>query len=327
MAEEQARPTHVGVLTSGGDAPGMNAALRAAVRGCIGLGMAVSGVRRGYQGMIEDDIFPMQLSSVGGIINRGGTVIGTARSQEFMSKEGRARAVQSLRAHGIDGLVVIGGDGSYRGAHCLHQEHALPVIGVPGTIDNDIAGTDFTIGFDTAINTARDAIDRIRDTAESHDRVFVIEVMGRHSGSIALESAVAGGAEAVLVPERKSDIESICQKIEAGRKRGKVSAIIVVAEGAGSALEVGYMLSKMIGVETRTAVIGHLQRGGSPTALDRVLGSKMGFAAAKGLADGLSDKMVCVENSRITYRPLSHAWKHKKEADMELLALVDALSI
>ncbi|MBE7559906.1 6-phosphofructokinase [bacterium] len=327
MADEKAAPRHVGVLTSGGDAPGMNAAVRAAVRGCIGLGAAVSGIRRGYQGMIENDLFPMQLSSVGGIINRGGTILGTARSQEFMSKEGRAKAAANLAACGIGGLVVIGGDGSYRGAHALHKEHGIRVLGVPGTIDNDIAGTDYTIGFDTAINTAQEAIDKIRDTAESHDRVFVIEVMGRHAGFIALDSAVAGGAEAVLIPERKGDVESICKKIEAGRKRGKISAIVIVAEGAGSALEIGYLLSKMIGVETRTAVIGHLQRGGRPTALDRVLASKMGFAAAQGLFAGLSDKMVCIENGKIVYRPLSHAWKHKKEADMELLSLVDALSI
>jgi 6-phosphofructokinase 1 len=320
-------PKHVAVMTSGGDAPGMNAALRAVVRGCLGLGMHIDGIRSGYQGLIKDQLFSMDLASVGGILNHGGTIIGTARSDEFLTEEGRATAAENLRKRGIEALVVIGGDGSFRGAEAIAEEHGVKVMGVPGTIDNDIGGTEFTIGFDTAVNTAQDAIDKIRDTAESHDRVFVIEVMGRNAGFIALETAVAGGAEAVLIPEIPKHVEKVCQKIEMGRRRGKISAIVIVAEGAGSALEVSYEINKMINVETRPTVIGHLQRGGSPTAADRCLASKMGYAAAKALDDGESGKMVCTISGRMALKPLNHSWKKKKIFDPELLALVDALSI
>jgi len=276
----------VAVLTSGGDAPGMNCAVRAVVRTAVAYGLKAKTVHDGYDGLIEGDIREATLATVGGIINLGGTILGSARCEEFRTKEGRKKGVTQLKKHGVDSLVVIGGDGSFHGAEAIHREFDFPTVGVPATIDNDIAGTDYAIGFDTALNTALDAIDKIRDTATSHERLFVIEVMGRAAGFIALETGIGGGAEAVLLPEVPFDLQTVCEKIEKGIARGKRSSIIVVAEGAGSSIEIGYRIRKMLNVDTRVAVIGHLQRGGSPTALDRMVASQLGRAAVEVLLEG-----------------------------------------
>ena len=251
----------IGVMTSGGDSPGMNAAIRAVVKTCFYYNLRVFGIRRGYEGMIADDIIEMKLSDVRGIINRGGTILLTARSEQFRTPEGRQIAADNLKKRSIDGLVVIGGDGSFHGALDLAQEHKIAVVGIPATIDNDISGTDFSIGYDTAVNTALDAIDRIRDTAYSHGRLFFVEVMGRNSGFLALEAGIAGGAEDILIPETVTDLDKLCQKITEGGKRGKTSFIVIVAEGeeVGGAFEVAKKVTKKTGFEVRVSVIGHLQ--------------------------------------------------------------------
>ena len=315
----------IGVLTSGGDAPGMNAAIRAVVRTAHYHGLEVFGVRYGYQGLIDDEIRPLSNRDVGGIIGRGGTILRTARCKAFYDAEGRARAAEHLKKHDIQGLVVIGGDGSYRGAQLLEAEHGVQIIGVPGTIDNDIGGTDFTIGFDTALNVALDAIDRIRDTAESHNRLFFIEVMGRHSGYIAMMSGLAGGAEDVLCPEEPTDITRLLEHLERrNRRRGKTSAIVVVAEGddAGNAFEVAEKVKaqapKYFG-GTRVVVIGHMQRGGAPTAIDRVRASRFGLRAVEALLDGETGKMTGVSNNRIVLRPIDEAWHMRTKFDPSLL--------
>src|SRR5690606_7732797 len=263
---------HLAVLTSGGDAPGMNAAIRAVVRTAVHDGARVSGVYRGFQGLIEDDIVELQARDVANVIQRGGTVLRTARSEEFMQPAGRAKAAEVLRGRGIEGLVVIGGDGSFRGALALAREHGVKVIGIPGTIDNDIFGTDVSIGFNTAINVALEAVDRLRDTAASHDRLFLVEVMGRRSGHIALHVGVAGGAEAILIPEAPLTAAEVAQMIVAAEKRGKSSSIIVVAEGAypGGARELQRVVQEVSGYEIRSVILGHTQRGGTPTTRDRV---------------------------------------------------------
>ncbi|OPX25666.1 MAG: 6-phosphofructokinase [Candidatus Latescibacterota bacterium] len=318
----------IGVLTSGGDSPGMNAAIRAVVRSGIYHGLSVVGIRRGFEGIIRDDMREMNLSSVGGIIDRGGTILESARSEAFRTKEGQKKAVSNLKKQGIEGVVVIGGDGSFRGAHELAGAWQIPTIGVPASIDNDITGTDFSIGFDTAANTALDAIDRIRDTAASHERLFVIEVMGRLSGAIALECALAGGAEEVLIPETVSDIPGMCRRLVAGRKRGKTSSIIIIAEGdeTGGAFKVAEQISDASGFEVRVSVLGHLQRGGSPSALDRVLAGRLGAAAVEQLVKGQSDKMVGVVANQIEVSNLEYAWKFRKTVDMSLLNLLEVLA-
>ncbi|HEX3033004.1 MAG TPA: 6-phosphofructokinase [Bacillota bacterium] len=269
----------IGVLTSGGDSPGMNSAVRAVVRTAIHRGVEVVGVERGYVGLIHREYRDMTLSSVADIIQRGGTVLKTARSQEFMTPEGRALAASNLRNLEIDGLVVIGGDGSFRGAQALTAEHGIATVGIPGTIDNDIPCTDCTIGFDTCVNTVLDAINKIRDTATSHERTFLVEVMGRKTGYIALEAGVAGGAESILIPEVPYNLDDVAAKLLQGIERGKLHSIIIVAEGAGKILEIGAELQAKTGLENRVTILGHLQRGGSPTAFDRVLAARMGSTA------------------------------------------------
>jgi 6-phosphofructokinase 1 len=319
----------IGVLTSGGDAPGMNAAIRAVVRTAVYHDLHVCGIHRGYQGLIDDKVQELGARSVGGIINRGGTFLHSARCQAFYKKEGRAKAAETLKKHGIEGLVVIGGDGSYRGALKLHEEHGIACIGLPGTIDNDIGGTDFTIGYDTALNIALDAIDRIRDTAESHDRIFFVEVMGRHSGYLAMMSGIAGGAEEILVPETPTSIENIVDHIRINREKGKTSSIIVVAEGddAGNAIEVAKQVDKLADIaNSRVVVIGHLQRGGTPTAFDRVLASRLGVRAVEALMEGTTGKMVGMNANNVTLRPLQEAWECRTQFDPALTRIAHILA-
>jgi len=317
----------IGVLTSGGDAPGMNAAIRAVVRTAIFRGAQVYGIVRGFQGLIEGQIREMPVGSVSGIINLGGTILLTARSKEFMAREGQQKAKETLERHGVEGLVVIGGDGSYRGAKVLAEEWDVPTIGVPGSIDNDIAGTDYTIGFHTAVNTALEAIDKIRDTAHSHERIALVEVMGRAKGAIALEVGLGGGAEAILIPEAPFQIEKICQKILAGVQRGKRSCIIVVAEGAARAADVARKIREITGLDPRVTVLGYVQRGGSPTSLDRVLASRLGAAAVDLLLSGESNKMVGVAGHEVVVHDLEYAWTGTATFDLSYLDLAEILSI
>ncbi len=312
----------IGVLTSGGDSPGMNAAVRAVVRTGVAKGLEVFGVRHGYQGMIDGEIAPMDARSVSGIINRGGTILHTARCMAFMEAEGRVRAAEQLARHGIEGLVVIGGDGSYRGAEALHAEHGVRCIGLPGTIDNDIGGTQYTIGFDTALNIAMEAVDRIRDTADSHDRLFFVEVMGRHSGFIAIMASIAGGAEEVLVPEEQCDVATIVARLQLAKSRGKTSMIVIIAEGdeQGNAFSVAKKVAEMSEFkDSRVSVVGHMQRGGSPTAFDRILASRMGVRAVEALIDGATGMMVGIENQEMVLNPLSSTWEKKSQFSPDLL--------
>lgn len=296
----------IGVLTSGGDAPGMNAAIRAVVRKGLHAGLGIFGIRRGYAGLLADDCVQLGAGSVGDIIHRGGTMLRTARSEEFKTEAGFSRALEVLRARGIEGLIVIGGDGSLRGAEKLYQQGIL-TVGVPGTIDNDVPGTDESIGFDTAVNTALQAIDRIRDTATSHERAFVIEVMGRNAGHIALEAGLAGGAESILVPEVPLDLSEVCARLRRGQERGKVHSIIVVCEGAGEGFKVGDFVRECTGFDTRVTVLGHVQRGGSPSARDRVLASTMGAKAVDLLVEGKGGVMVGVRRGEIVALPIREA--------------------
>ncbi len=320
----------IGVLTSGGDCPGMNAAIRAVVRTGVAGGFEVFGVRRGYQGMIDGDIVPMDARSVSGIINRGGTILHTARCMAFMEPDGRARAAEQLARHGIEGLVVIGGDGSYRGADKLHAEHGLRCVGLPGTIDNDIGGTQYTIGFDTALNIAMEAVDRIRDTADSHDRLFFIEVMGRRCGFIAVMASIAGGAEEVLVPEEDCDITTIAMRLQLARSRGKTSMIVIIAEGdeLGNAFTVAQKVADITEFkDSRVSVVGHMQRGGSPTAFDRILASRMGVHAVEALMEGATGMMVGIENQNMVLNPLCTAWERKSTFSPDLLRVSRLLAI
>ena len=319
----------IGVLTSGGDSPGMNAAVRAVVRAAVYHGVEVFGIERGYQGLIDDKVCPLGARSVSGIINHGGTFLHTARCMEFYQAEGRAKAAETLKTHGIEGLVVIGGDGSYRGALALHAEHGIRCIGLPGTIDNDIGGTDYTIGYDTALNTAMEAIDRIRDTAQSHDRLFFVEVMGRHSGYIAMMSGIAGGAEDILVPETPTDINALTEHLRKGARAGKVSAIVVVAEGdeAGNAFEIAKKVAETSEfTDSRVAVIGHLQRGGRPTAFDRILASRVGIRAVEALLEDETGKMVGVSANSVVLRPLEEAWECRTQFDPKILRVARILA-
>lgn len=316
----------IAIITSGGDAPGMNAAIRGVARAALGRGADVFGFHHGYQGIIDNEIVPVESITVGGIIGRGGTMLRTARSKEFMTPAGRSRAVDTLRSHEIEGLVIIGGDGSLTGARALHEEFKFPVMGVPGSIDNDIAGTDFSIGFDTAVNTALEAIDRVRDTAYSHERVFVIEVMGRHNGFIALESGLAGGAEAVIIPEVPYSLVDICNYLKEMHARGKRSSIIVVAEGASKAADVKEFIEKRTGFELRYLVLGHMQRGGSPTAFDRVLALRLGAHAANRLLSGFTGEMVGVDGNKLVSNPLSYVLSTDRSVDPEKLLLVEVMA-
>lgn len=321
--------TKIGVLTSGGDSPGMNAAIRAVVRTGIYYGLEVFGIMRGYSGIIENDIIPMHSRSVANIIQRGGTMLKTARCKEFMEPEGRKKAYANLKKLGIDGLVVIGGDGSFKGADVFSREFDIPCIGLPGTIDKDIAGTDFTIGFDTAVNTAVAAIDKIRDTADAHDRLFIVEVMGRDSGYIALHSGIATGAENILIPERKTNIEDLVQGLLEKERRKKLVNIIVVAEGDGfgGANEVAKVIKERVpNQETRVAILGHIQRGGPPSCLDRLIASRMGYAAVDALITGKHNVMVGILNNRLHYTPLEKAVKAKQKINEEWLKIVKILA-
>lgn len=302
----------IGVMTSGGDSPGMNAAIRAVVRTGIYYDMEVFGIRRGYQGMLEGDIYQMSTTDVSNIIQRGGTILKTARSKEFTTPEGMQKAYDQLMQHGIEGLVLIGGDGTFRGANAFFQKYTIPAVGLPGTIDKDLAGSDVTIGFDTAVNTAMEAIDKIRDTADAHNRIFVVEVMGRDAGYIALNSGIACGAEDILLPELQTDMELIVQKILDDQRRKKEVHLLVVAEGDefGGAEDVRKVLAERVpGADIRVCVLGHIQRGGSPSFADRVLASRLGYAVVNALRDGKQQVMAGQINNEIVFTPFSEVVK------------------
>jgi 6-phosphofructokinase 1 len=321
--------TKIGVLTSGGDSPGMNAAIRAVVRTGIYHGLEVYGIMRGYSGMVENDIAKMESKSVANIIQRGGTILKTSRCKEFFTPEGRKTAYGNLKKHGINGLVIIGGDGSFRGAQIFSNEFDIPCIGLPGTIDKDIAGTDFTIGFDTAVNTAVEAIDKIRDTADAHDRLFIIEVMGRDAGYIALHSGIATGAENILIPERKTIIDDIVKALEEKERRHKLVNLIVVAEGEefGGADEVAKVIKKRLPQqEVRVCILGHIQRGGSPSCMDRLIASRMGYHAVECLMENRHNVFVGIVNNKMNYTPLNEAVKKKQRISEEWMTVVKILS-
>ena len=321
--------TKIGVLTSGGDSPGMNACVRAVVRTALYHGLEVFGIMRGYSGMVENDIVKMESRSVANIIQRGGTILKTSRCKEFMTPEGRLTAYNNLKNHGINGLVIIGGDGSFRGAQLFSNEHDIPCVGLPGTIDKDIAGTDFTIGFDTAVNTAVSAIDKIRDTADAHDRLFIIEVMGRDAGYIALHSGIATGAEHILIPEKKTDIDEIVQQLAEKERRRKLVNIIVVAEGDefGGGDEVArYIRERLPHQEVRVSILGYIQRGGSPSCFDRLIASRMGYSAVECLLQGRHNVFVGIVNNRMHYMPLNEAVKKKQRISEEWMRIVKILA-
>src|ERR1700712_4181794 len=324
-----AQINNIGLFTSGGDSPGMNAAIRAVVRTAIYYDIKVTGIRRGYEGMINGDLFPMDRKSVANIIQRGGTILKTARSEQFKTAEGRQLAYDNLKKHNIDALVGIGGDGTFTGAKIFGKEFDIPVVGLPGTIDNDLVGTDFTIGYDTAINTVVNAVDKIRDTAESHDRLFIVEVMGRDSGLIALRTGIAAGAEAILIPENKTGMAALLERLENGRK-DKTSRIVIAAEGddAGGAFEIGRIVTERFPhYDTRVYILGHIQRGGKPTCMDRVLASRVGVAAVEALRDGHRNEMIGVIHNSLSYTPFEHAIKHTIDINSNFLKIVEILSL
>jgi 6-phosphofructokinase 1 len=325
MAKQVSR---IAVLTSGGDSPGMNAAIRAVVRTGLYNGLEVFGVMRGYQGLIEDDIVKMESKSVANIIQRGGTILKTARCKEFYTLEGRRKGYEVLKSRGIDGLVVIGGDGSFKGVVALSNEYDIPCIGLAGTIDKDIEGTDFTIGFDTAVNTAVEAIDKIRDTAYAHDRLFIVEVMGRDAGYIALHSGIAVGAESIIVPERKTDIDDVIASLLELERRQKLVHIIVVAEGGEfGANEIASIIKRRVPeIDARVAILGHIQRGGSPTAIDRLIASRMGYHAVECLIEGRHNVFVGILNNRMNYIPLENVGKTKGKIGREWMKIVKILA-
>ena len=316
----------IGVLTSGGDAPGMNAAVRAVVRAALAKNMKVYGIRRGYNGLIYDDLCEMDLRSVSDIIHRGGTVLYTARSPEFKTEEGMQKALQTCQKYGIEGCVVIGGDGSYRGARDLSLR-GVPCIGLPGTIDNDIACTEYTIGFDTAMNTAMDMIDRLRDTSQSHERCSVVEVMGRGAGHLALETGIAVGATAILVPEVHYDLDSIIAKMRKTQKSGKKHFIIVVAEGVGHVEELAQKIEEITGTESRATILGHVQRGGNPSLRDRVVASEMGYDAVELLEKGIGNRVVAMRDSKIVDFDIYEALQMTKPFDTNLYNIANEISI
>ncbi|SHG49191.1 6-phosphofructokinase [Chryseolinea serpens] len=320
----------IGVFTSGGDAPGMNAAIRAVVRACTYYDKTSLGIMRGYEGMIEGDVIKLDARSVGNILQRGGTVLKSARSKEFRTPEGRKKAYDNIKKQGIDALIAIGGDGTFTGLHKFYEEFGVPSICIPGTIDNDLAGTDYTIGYDTATNTAVEAIDRIRDTALSHNRLFFIEVMGRHSGYIAINSGIAGGAAAVIIPEEETSFDDLWELLEEGGKTNKKSNLVVVAEG--SKIGDAHALAKLVKerssyFDIKVTVLGHLQRGGAPTYFDRVLASHMGVGAVEGLLQGKSDVMVGVRDRKIVYNKFDDIMSKIHEIDAESLRIAKILSI
>jgi len=323
------RMKRIGVFTSGGDAPGMNACIRAVVRAALYRKIEVYGILRGYDGMIRNEMVPLVSSFVSNIIHRGGTVLKTARSEAFRTAKGRKQAWDNLRRNGIDGLVAIGGDGTFRGALALHRSYGIPVAGVPGTIDNDLAGTDMTLGFDTAVNTAVHAIDMIKDTAASHDRLFFVEVMGRDSGFIALWSGIAGGAEQILLPETKTDLDALARLLE-GRKRAGKSSIVVVAEGdeAGGALRIAKEVGRHLrGYDTRVTILGHQQRGGSPTAMDRILAARFGVSAVEALMAGRRAVMTAYAKGDIRLVPLARSAGAGRKPNRSLVRYIRILSI
>jgi 6-phosphofructokinase 1 len=316
-------------MTSGGDAPGMNACIRAVVRTGIFHNLEVYGITRGYSGLIDNDIQKMDSRSVANIIQRGGTILKTARCKEFLTPEGRKKAYNNLKKLGINGLVIIGGDGSFKGAQIFSNEFDIPCIGIPGTIDKDIAGTDFTIGFDTAVNTAIEAIDKIRDTADAHDRLFIVEVMGRDAGYIALHSGIGTGAEHILIPERKTDVEAVLASLQEKEKRKKLVNIVVVAEGDdfGGGTDLANLIKERIPTfDIRVAILGHIQRGGSPTSMDRLIASRMGYAAVECLIEGKYNQMVGIMNNKMHFTPLDKAVKAKQKISDEWLKIVKILA-
>ena len=320
----------IAVLTSGGDAPGMNACIRAVVRGGLHHGVEIFGIIRGYNGLIKGDIIPLNSQSVSNIIQRGGTILKSARSKEFMTSEGRKKGYEQLKSHGIEGLVAIGGNGTFTGAEIFFNEFQIPTVGAPGTIDNDLFGTDYTIGYDTAVNTALDAIDKIRDTADSHDRIFFIEVMGRDSGYIAVQSGISGGAESILIPEERQTIDDIVATLKAGFAKKKSSSIVVVAEGdeEGHAANIAEKIKNTIDVpvDIRVTNLGHIQRGGSPSAFDRILASRLGLGALEGLLTGHKNEMAGIVNDQLVYTAFHDTITKKKEINPDLLRLSGILS-
>ena len=321
----------IGVLTSGGDSPGMNAAIRAVARTCSYYGIECVGIYRGYQGLIEGEFETLTARSVRNIINRGGTFLKSARSKEFRTVEGRAKAYDQLQKAGVEALVVIGGDGTFTGAIYLQEEHHIPIVGIPGTIDNDIAGTDYTIGYDTALNTVVEAIDKIRDTASSHNRLFLVEVMGRDAGDIALNSGVGAGAEEILIPEEDKGIEQMLESLEKSRKSGKTSSIIVVAEGEKSGKNIfelaEYIGDNLQGYDIRVSVLGHIQRGGAPSCFDRVLASRLGVGAIEALLRGESKVLVGIKNRIVTSVHFEEAIKGQRPLDRELRRVLNITTV
>lgn len=315
----------IGVFTSGGDSPGMNACTRAVVRYGLARGLEVYGIRHGYQGMIDDDIIKLEGSSVSGIIGRGGTILGTARSKEFHTKEGRAKAHENLKRHGIEGLVACGGDGTFKGGTIFFEEHGIPMVGTPGTIDNDLFGTDFTIGYDTAVNTAMEAVDKLRDTAESHNRTFFVEVMGRHAGFIALDVGLSTGAEFVAIPETPTNFDALCKFME-GFARPK-RHIFIISEGDeyGNAQKFADDFKKRFDVDTRVTILGHIQRGGAPSARDRILATKLGAAAVQALIDGETSVMAGEIRGEVALTPMRETWEKRSEISREMFDLIEML--
>ena len=322
----------IGVLTSGGDAPGMNAAVRAVVRTAVGQGIECVGIRRGWSGLINSDFIRMDASSVSHIIDKGGTILFTARSVEFMQPEGRQKAIATCKLLGLDGIVAIGGDGTFRGALALSRQieemgQKLDVVGVPATIDNDIGCSHYTIGFDTACNTAIECVDKLRDTMQSHERCSVVEVMGRHAGYLALYVGISVGATAVLIPERPVDFENdVVEKIRRARLAGSTHYMVVVAEGAGSAFEIGKQIQAEVGIDPRVTVLGHIQRGGSPSARDRETASRMGYAAVQALAEGKGNRIIASQDGRIVDLDMEAALAMTKAFDMDRYAVLEALT-
>lgn len=318
----------IGILTSGGDAPGMNACIRAVTRTAISEGWKVYGIYRGWEGLIHDDIKEFSTEKVSGTIQRGGTILKTARSKEFMTEEGRAKAYENIQKYGIDALVVIGGNGSLTGAQALAREYDIRVIGIPGTIDNDLYGTDSTIGYDTALNTIIECVDKIRDTAASHDRIFFVEVMGRDAGFLAQNSAIAAGAEAAIIPEDNTDIDQLANFIDRGIRKSKNSSIVLVSEKDGGAMHYAERVRKEYPqYDVRVSILGHLQRGGKPTAYDRILASRLGYASIEALKEGQRNIMIGIKNDEIVYVPISRAVKMDKPIARELINVLEALSI
>jgi len=319
----------IGVLTSGGDAPGMNACIRAVVRSAVQRGVDVVGIRRGYNGLLNGELVKLNRRAVANIIQRGGTILESSRCDEMKTAEGRRKGIQILEREGIEGLVVIGGDGTFRAAAAMAQESQLKFAGIPATIDNDVYGTDYAVGFDTAINTAMEAIDRIRDTADAFERVFFVEVMGRLSGFIALEVGVAGGAEEIIIPEKETDLEDLCRTLKESFKKGKRSSIIVVAEGneVGHTVQIAQYVEYRLKASCRVCILGHLQRGGAPTARDRVLASKLGIAAIEGILSGKEGHVVSEKKGEVVYIPFHEVWENRKELDTDLLESTKVLAL